>query len=50
MTIKADVQGFSELYKKVCKLVEVPRSAYKNLHDGWWLLKDKYSCKVGIGL
>jgi len=37
--IQADVQGFSELHKKVCVLVEVPCSAYKNLHDGWWLFE-----------
>lgn len=34
--IQVDVQGFSELHKKVCELIEVPSSAYKNLHDGWW--------------
>ena len=37
--IQADVQGFSELHKKICELVEVPCSAYKNLHDGWWLFE-----------
>ena len=37
--IQADVQGFSELHKKVCDLVEVPSSAYKNLSDGWWLFE-----------
>jgi hypothetical protein len=37
--IQADVQGFSELHKKICVLVEVPCSAYKNLHDGWWLFE-----------
>ena len=38
--IQADVQGFSDLHKKVCQLVEVPCLAYKNLHDGWWLFED----------
>ncbi len=37
--IQADVQGFSELHKKVCDLVEVPSSAYKDLSDGWWLFE-----------
>jgi transposase len=37
--IQADVQGFSDLHKKVCELVEVPCSVYKNLHDGWWLFE-----------
>ena len=37
--IQADVQGFSQLHKKVCELVEVPCSAYKNLHDQWWLFE-----------
>jgi len=37
--IQADVQGFSQLHKKVCELVEVPCSAYKNLHDRWWLFE-----------
>ena len=37
--IQADVQGFSELHKKICVLVEVPCSVYKNLHDGWWLFE-----------
>jgi transposase len=37
--IQTDVQGFSELHKKICVLVEVPCSAYKNLHDGWWLFE-----------
>jgi transposase len=37
--IQVDVQGFSDLHKKVCQLVEVPCSAYKNLHDGWWLFE-----------
>ncbi len=37
--IQADVQGFSELHKKVCELVEVPCSAYKNLYDRWWLFE-----------
>jgi transposase len=37
--IQADVQGFSELHKKICQLIEVPCSAYKNLHDGWWLFE-----------
>jgi transposase len=37
--IQADVQGFSELHKKVCELIEVPSSAYKNLYDGWWLFE-----------
>ena len=29
----------SDLHKKVCKLLEVPSSAYKNLHDRWWLFE-----------
>jgi transposase len=37
--IQVDVQGLSDLHKKVCRLVEVPCSAYKNLHDGWWLFE-----------
>jgi uncharacterized protein YoxC len=37
--IYEDVQGFSDLHKKVCELVEVPCSVYKNLHDGWWLFE-----------
>jgi transposase len=37
--IQADIQGFSDLHKKVCQLIEVPCSAYKNLHDGWWLFE-----------
>ena len=37
--IQTDIQGFSDLHKKVCELVEVPCSAYKNLHDGWWLFE-----------
>jgi len=37
--IQADVQGFSELHKKICVLVEVPCSAYKNIYDGWWLFE-----------
>jgi transposase len=37
--IQADVQGFSELHKRICGLVQVPCSAYKNLHDGWWLFE-----------
>jgi hypothetical protein len=37
--IQVDVQGLSDLHKKVCELVEVPCSAYKNLHDGWWLFE-----------
>ncbi|MFH1320495.1 MAG: IS1634 family transposase [Bacteroidota bacterium] len=38
--IQAEVQGFSDLHKKVCKLVEVPCSAYKRLQDEWWLFGD----------
>ncbi|MGB5993489.1 MAG: IS1634 family transposase [Desulfobacterales bacterium] len=37
--IQTNIQGFSDLHKKVCKLIEVPCSAYKNLHDGWWLFE-----------
>jgi hypothetical protein len=37
VTIQVDVQGLSDLHKKVCELVEVPSAAYKNLHDRWWL-------------
>jgi hypothetical protein len=37
--IQVDVQGFSDLHKKVCELVEVPCSAYKNLYDRWWLFE-----------
>ena len=37
--IQADVQGLSEMHKKVCQLIEVPCSAYKNLHDQWWLFE-----------
>ena len=37
--IQVDVQGLSDLHKKVCLLVEVPCSAYKKLHDGWWLFE-----------
>jgi len=37
VTIQVDVQGLIDLHKKVCGLVEVPSSAYKNLHDRWWL-------------
>jgi len=37
--IQADIQGFSELHKKICELLEVPCSAYKNLHDRWWLFE-----------
>ncbi len=37
ITIQADVQGFSDLHKRVCELAEVPCSVYKNLHDRWWL-------------
>ena len=37
--LQAGVQGFSELHKKVCELIEVPSSAYKNLHDQWWLFE-----------
>jgi transposase len=37
--IQAEIQGFSDLHKKVCQLIEVPCSAYKNLHDGWWLFE-----------
>jgi len=37
--IQADVQGLSELHKKVCELIGVPASAYKNLHDEWWLFE-----------
>ena len=39
ISVQVDVQGFSDLHKKVCRLVEVPCSAYKNLHDGWWLFE-----------
>jgi len=39
VTIQVDVQGLSDLHKKVCELVEVPSSAYKNLHDRWWLFE-----------
>ena len=39
VTIQVDVQGLSVLHKKVCELVEVPSSAYKNLHDRWWLFE-----------
>jgi len=39
VTIQVDVQGLSDLHKKVCELVEVPCSAYKNLHDEWWLFE-----------
>jgi len=37
--IQVDVQGLSDLHKKVFELVEVPGSAYKNLHDEWWLFE-----------
>jgi transposase len=37
--IQADVQGFSELHKIICELIEVPCSAYKNLYDRWWLFE-----------
>jgi transposase len=33
ITIQADVQGFSDLHKRVCELAEVPCSVYKILHD-----------------
>ncbi len=39
VTIQVDVQGLSDLHKKVCQLVEVPVSAYKNIHDQWWLFE-----------
>ena len=39
VTIQLDVQGLSDLHKKVCELLEVPSSAYKNLHDQWWLFE-----------
>ncbi|CAB1059927.1 hypothetical protein D1BOALGB6SA_4692 [Olavius sp. associated proteobacterium Delta 1] len=39
VTIQVDVQGLSHLHKKVCDLLEVPSSAYKNLHDQWWLFE-----------
>lgn len=39
VTIQVDVQGLSDLHKKVCGLVEVPSSVYKNLHDRWWLFE-----------
>jgi len=39
VTIQVDVQGLSDLHKKVCELAEVPSSAYKNLYDGWWLFE-----------
>jgi hypothetical protein len=35
----ADIPEISDRHKKVCKLVEVPSSAYKNLLDGWWLVE-----------
>jgi hypothetical protein len=38
--IQADVQGLSDLHKKVCALIEVPCSAYKKLQDEWWLFGD----------
>ena len=38
--IQTDVQGFSDLHKKVCGLIEVPCSAYKKLQDEWWLFGD----------
>ena len=37
--IQVDVQGLSDLHKKVCQLVEVPVCAYKKLHDQWWLFE-----------
>jgi transposase len=39
VTIQLDVQGLSDLHRKVCELTEVPSSAYKNLHDRWWLFE-----------
>ena len=36
--IQATVQGLSDLHEKVCRLVEVPFSAYQNLKDGWWFI------------
>ena len=39
VTIQVDVQGLSDLHKKLCELVEVPSSAYKNLHHRWWLFE-----------
>ncbi len=38
--IQTDVKGLSQLHEKICELVEVPKTAYKNLHDGWWLFED----------
>lgn len=35
--IQANVQGLSDLHKKVCDLIEVPLSAYQNLKNTWWL-------------
>jgi transposase len=37
--VQTDLQGFSELHKKLCKLVEVPSFSYENLHEGWWLFE-----------
>jgi len=34
-----DIPEISDLHKKVCEIVEVPSSAYKNLQDGWWLFE-----------
>ena len=35
--IQATVQGTSDLHNKVCDLIEVPLSAYRNLRGMWWL-------------
>jgi len=37
--IQSNVQGVSDLHEKVCRLLNVPCSAYQNLLDGWWLFE-----------
>jgi hypothetical protein len=38
--IQSMVKGLSDLHEQVNKLLEVPRTAYGNLHGTWWQFKE----------
>ncbi len=37
--IQAVVKGLGELHEKINRLLEIPKSTYKNIEDGWWQFK-----------
>jgi len=39
VSIQSTVKGLSDLHKQVNRLLDVPRSVYKNLQSNWWQFK-----------